>query len=145
MFKLILYREFFLVPIICGFLIQCIKSLIYLFVEKRVSISRFMQADGMPNLHSAVFSSLSAGIGIKYGFSSILFSLITVYSVIVIHDTMRLKGEKGKQVDVLNRIITSVDTYKDIAEDSKLRVLQFRPLDVLAGTVLGGIGAFALR
>jgi len=144
MFKLILYREIFLVPIICGLLIQCIKPLIYFIVVKRVSIARFTQPDGMPNLHSAVFSSLSASIGIKYGFSSILFSLITVYSVIVIHDTMRLKGEKGKQVNVLNRIITSIDTYRDIAEDGNLRVLQFRPLDVFAGTVLGVIGAFAL-
>ena len=144
MFKLILYREIFLVPIICGILIQCVKLLIYLIVVKKISITRFIQTDGMPNLHSAVFSSLSAAVGIKYGFSSILFSLITVYSVIVIHDTMRLKGEKGKQVHVLNRIITSIDTYKDIAEDSKLRVLQFRPLDVLTGTVLGVIGAFAL-
>ncbi len=144
MLKLVLYREIFLVPIICGCLIQCIKFVIYLIAVKRISLTRFIQADGMPNLHSAVFSSLSASMGIKYGFSSILFSLVTVYSVIVIHDTMRLKGEKGKQVDVLNRIITSIETYKDIAEDGKLRVLQFRPLDVLAGTVLGVIGAFAL-
>jgi uncharacterized protein len=144
MFKLTLYREIFLVPIICGFLVQCIKAIIYLLVVKRISIARLAQTDGMPNLHSAVFSSLGASIGIKYGFSSILFSLITVYSVIIIHDTMRLKGEKGKQVHVLNRLISSIDTYKDIGEDSKLRVLQFRPLDVLAGTVLGVIGAFAL-
>jgi acid phosphatase family membrane protein YuiD len=144
MFKLLLYREIFLVPILCGCIIQCIKALIYLIAVKRVSLTRLIQTDGMPNLHSAVFSSLSAAIGIKFGWSSILFSLITVYSVIVIHDTMRLKGEKTKQVDVLTRIITSSETYKDIAEDSKLRVLQFRPLDVLAGTVLGIVGAFAI-
>jgi uncharacterized protein len=98
----------------------------------------------MPNLHSAVFSSLSTCMGLKYGFSSILFSVTTVYSVIVIHDTMRLKGEKGKQVSVLNRIISSSDTYRDIANDGELRALRFRPLDVMCGTLLGIIGAYAL-
>jgi acid phosphatase family membrane protein YuiD len=144
MLRTILYRDIFLVPILCGLFIQCIKFVIYLLEERRVNIGTLVQTDGMPNLHSAVFSSLSAAIGIKYGFSSILFSLVTVYSVIIIHDTMRLKGEKGKQAGVLKKIIASVDSYKDIADENALRVLNFRPLDVLAGTVLGVIGAYVL-
>lgn len=144
MFRAILYREIFLVPIICGVLIQSIKCIFYLIAEKRINIGKLVQTDGMPNLHSAVFSSLSACMGIKYGFSSILFSLVTVCSVMIIHDTMRLKGEKGKQVDVLNRIITSIDSYKDIADETTLRVLHFRPLDVVSGTILGIVGTYIL-
>ena len=144
MFKAILYREIFLVPILCGLLIQCLKFVLSLIATRRVNIGTLVQIDGMPNLHSAVFSSLAACTGIKYGFSSILFSFVTAYSVIVIHDTMRLKGEKGKQVDVLNRLIQSIDSYKDIADENALRVLQFRPLDVLSGTVLGVVGSCVL-
>lgn len=144
MFKSLLYREIFLVPFICGFFIQCLKVLIYSFVEKRVRIIRFVQADGMPNIHSAVFASLTTATGIKYGVSSILFALVCTYSVIIIHDTMRLKGEKGKQADLLNRILSSIDVYDGTETIEKLRVLQFRPLDVLSGTILGILGAFIL-
>lgn len=144
MLKQILYREIFLVPIICGFFIQCLKLLLYSIVNKRITIGRLVQADGMPNLNSAVFSSLSTCVGIKYGVSSILFSLITTYSVIIIYDTMRLKGEKGKQVTVLRRIISSIDEYNGIGSDKGLRVLHLRPFDVLSGAVLGILGAFLL-
>jgi len=144
MFKTLLYREIFLVPFICGFFIQCLKVLIYSIVEKKVNWLRFVQADGMPNVHSAVFASLSTAIGIKYGVSSILFALVTTCSVIIIHDTMRLKGEKGKQTDLLNRILSSIDVYDGRETSEKLRVLQFRPLDVASGTILGILGAFLM-
>ena len=144
MFRQVLYREIFIVPIMCGFLVQIIKMLVYLVAEKKISIGKLAQIDGMPNLHSAVFSSLSAAIGIKYGYSSILFSLAAVYTVIIIHDTTRLKGEKGKQTYVLNRIISSVESYRDIASDWELRARRFEPLDVLCGTALGVVGTYLI-
>jgi uncharacterized protein len=144
MFRQVLYHEIYLVPIICGLLIQTIKMVSYLIVERRVNIGALAQADGMPNLHSAVFSSLAATVGIKYGFSSILFSLVGGYTVIIIHDTMRLKGEKVKQTNVLKGIISSSESWRDIADDGELRALRFEPLDVLCGTALGVLGSFAL-
>ena len=144
MIRQLLYREIFLVPFICGFLMQCLKVLLYSIVNKKVNIGRFLQADGLPNMHSAVFGSLSTVIGIKYGISSILFSLATTYSVIIIYDTMRLKGEKGKQVDVLNRIISSLDRQAEIGSEWRLRVLHFRPFDVISGAVLGIVFAYLL-
>jgi len=103
-----------------------------------------VQAEGMPNLHSAVFSSLSTGIGIKYGVSSILFSFVTTYSVIIIYDTMKLKGERGKQANILSRILSSIEEYKTIQPRSALRVLDIRPFDVMSGAILGALIAFLL-
>jgi hypothetical protein len=144
MLRQYLFREIALVPVMCGFFIQCLKVVLYSIVYKKVALYKFVQADGLPNLHSGVFGSLSASIGIKYGFSSILFAFVGVISIIVIHDTMRLKGEKGKQVGILNRIISSDASYRDIADEDALRVLRFTPLDVLSGTLLGVALAFAL-
>lgn len=133
-----------MVPILCGAFTQFLKVILYSIVDKRINIGRFMQTGGLPNLHSAVFSSLSAGIGIKYGYSSLLFSLVTTYSAIIVYDTMRLKGEKGKQVDVLNKIMTSLDVNRSSGTEHALRVLHFRPFDVACGVALGILGAFAL-
>jgi acid phosphatase family membrane protein YuiD len=144
MLKQVLYREIFLVPVICGMLIQVIKLILSSIAERRFRLDALTQADGMPNLHSGVFSSLAMTIGMKYGFSSILFSFVAAFSIIIIHDTMRLKGEKVKQTNVLNRIISSTEGYRDITEEGELRTLRFKPLDVLSGTVLGVIGAYSL-
>ncbi len=140
MFKAWLYRDAFTVPIICGILIQFLKVILYSIVEKRVAIERFVQPHGLPNMHAAVFGSLFTLVGIKYGVSSILFSFAATFSIIIIHDTMRLKGEKGKQVHLLNILLTSIDSKNDLDSGKALRVIRFRPFDVISGAVLGILG-----
>ncbi len=139
-----LYRDIVLVALCVGIINQCLKVMLYSIVNKRFVFYKFVQADGFPNLHSAVFSALATTIGIKYGFSSILFSFVAVFSAIVIHDTMRLKGEKRKQVDLLNRIIASEASYADMADEGIQRVFRFTPIDVLSGAAIGIAGSFAL-
>ena len=87
---------------------------------------------------------ITASIGIKYGFSSILFSVVTTYSVIIIHDTLRLKGEKGRQADLLNKILTNVEQYSKLNESLSIKVLHYRPLDVLSGAVVGIVATIVL-
>ena len=137
MMKEMLYRDIFLVPILCGLLIQILKVTLYSLAEKRIAIDRILHPYGLPNLHATVFASLSTVVGVKYGYSSILFSFVTTYSVIIIHDTMRLKGEKGKQVDLINRLLLRIDSNADIAGHGTLRVIRLKPFDVLSGTLLG--------
>ena len=144
MIKALLYRDTFIVPIICGVLIQTLKVILYSVVDKRVAIERFVQPHGMPNLHSAVFGSLFTVVGIKYGVSSILFSFAATYSVIIIHDTMRLKVEKGKQVHLLSMLLSTIDSKNDLESGKALRVIRFRPFDVLSGTVIGILGTILI-
>lgn len=144
MFRVILFRDIYLVPIGAGVCSQIVKMLIYTALQRRFLPGRLLQPDGMPNLHSAVFGSFSAAIGIKYGFGSLLYSVVTTYSVIIIHDTLRLKRAKGKQVSVLNRILLDVDTFGDLGVTGITRVLQYRPLDVLCGVLLGVLFAYVL-
>ena len=143
MIKELLYRDIFLVPLMCGFCIQVLKVSLYTIAEKRLALERFLQPYGLPNLHSAVFGSLSTVVGIKYGLSSILFSFITTYSAIIIHDTMRLKGEKGKQVDILNRLLVKLNQGTDVGARA-LRGFELRPFDVLSGAIIGVLGTILI-
>lgn len=132
-----LYRYIFLVPLIVGSMVQIIKLILYSIVNRRIDYGRILKADGMPNLHAAVFVSLSSGIGIKYGYSTLLFSVVAAYSIIIVHDTLRLKREKEKQTYIINSIITNLDGFSDIDGISIKKVLQFRLYDVAAGGALG--------
>jgi len=137
MYREVFYRELYLAPIITGVIVQVVKVVLYSIVQHRFAFERFMQTDGFPSLHAGVFSSLATCVGIKYGYSSILFSVVTTYSVIIIHDTLRLKGEKGKQAHVLNELLQSVEQYSEIGDSLTIKVLRYRPLDVLSGVVIG--------
>lgn len=137
MMRQLLYRDLFLVPILAGLVCQILKLVIYSVVERKFIPGGLFRPDGMPNVHAAVFSALSTVIGIKYGFSSLLYSVGTTYSIVILHDTMRVKREKEKQVDVLNRIISSLDWFGEFDSDGMKRVLKYRPLDVFGGIILG--------
>lgn len=137
MISQILYRDIYLIPILCGVFAQLLKVLLYSLVARRFIPGRLFQHDGMPNLHATVFGSLSAAVALKYGISSILFSATSAFSIIIMHDTMRVKREKEKQVDVLNKILTSISEQDGNYSERINRVLQFRPLDVICGAALG--------
>ncbi len=140
----ILYRDIFLLPILAGLVCQLLKLVIYSVIERRFMPGGLFRPDGMPNVHAAVFSALSTVIGIKYGYSSLLYSVATTYSIVILHDTMRVKREKEKQVDVLNRIISSIDLSGGLDSEGMKRVLQYRPLDALAGVMLGATLSYLL-
>jgi acid phosphatase family membrane protein YuiD len=135
--KQILYRDIFLLPIMAGIICQVIKLIIYSVMEKKFIPGGLFKPDGMPNVHASVFAALSTVIGIKYGFSSLLCSVSGAYSIVILHDTMRIKRAREKQVNVLNRIISSIEGYGELGANRIERVLQYRPLDVLAGMILG--------
>jgi len=137
MIKLLLYADIFIVPLLCGILVQILKLVIYSVVERDLNIGRLFQADGMPNLHATVFASLSTTVGLKYGYSSIVFAVSATYTVIILHDTMRVKRQKEKQVGILNSIISNLEEYKKFDSFNANRILQFRPLDVVSGAALG--------
>jgi acid phosphatase family membrane protein YuiD len=135
--KELLLRDIFIIPIGAGLVCQLIKLVIYSVLERRFMPGGLIKPDGMPNVHAAIFSALSTVIGIKYGYSSLLYSVAATYSVVILHDTMRVKRAKEKQVDVLNRIILSVEWSGGPDVDGTRRVLQYRPLDVLGGIAVG--------
>ena len=137
MFKQLLYGEIFLIPILAGLICQVLKLIIYSVVARKFVPGGLFRPDGMPNVHASVFAALATVVGMKYGYSSLLYSVTATYSIVILHDTMRVKREKEKQVDVLNRIISSMEEYGDLEESVVRKVLQYRPLDVLGGVLLG--------
>ncbi|MBN2185721.1 MAG: divergent PAP2 family protein [Candidatus Krumholzibacteriota bacterium] len=144
MVKSILYKDIFIIPIVCGVLVQILKSIIYSVAEREANIGRLFQADGMPNLHATVFAALSTTVGLKYGFSSILFAVTATYTFIIVHDTMKVKREKEKQVGILNSIISNIQGLKNDGLSDATRILQFRPLDVSSGAAFGILLAYLI-
>ena len=96
--------------------------------EKGIDISRIIVSGGMPSSHSSFVSCMSTMIGLKYGFSSDLFAVAVVVSLIIMYDASGVRQAVGKQATILNQLI----------EEEKLKELMgHTPKQVFFGGLLG--------
>lgn len=106
------------------------------------NITRILGSGGMPSSHAAFVSTLSTSIGIKYGFSSDLFAIVTVFSLIIIYDASGVRRAVGEQANVLNHLInhldlTQLDKDKELIKKDLKELVGHTPVEVFVGTFLG--------
>lgn len=83
---------------------QAFKVVLYSVREKRLALSWFLSAGGMPSAHSAFVTALSVSVGLWSGFSSDVFAVAFVFSVIIIYDSWRLRGAVQHHARALKKI-----------------------------------------
>ncbi len=83
---------------------QAFKVVLYSVREKRLALSWFFSAGGMPSAHSAFVTALSVSVGLWSGFSSDVFAVAFVFSVIIIYDSWRLRGAVQHHARALKKI-----------------------------------------
>ena len=96
----------------------------------------------MPSSHSALVTALATGIGQTVGWSSTEFALATIFAVIVMYDAAGVRRAAGDQARVLNQIIELFEDHQ-ITEDRLKEILGHTPFQVLVGSILGVIVAWA--
>ncbi|MEJ2721102.1 MAG: divergent PAP2 family protein [bacterium] len=133
----------FLVAILAGVCAQLIKVLSFLLIEKRVEYRRFVQTDGMPNMHSTAFSALAIAVGREAGFGSIEFSFAVCMTAVILVDTLNVKNATSRQAEVIWLLMNRVRKERPWARANNTG-LSYTPLDVFSGVVLGVVFAFVL-
>lgn len=125
----------FQVALLAMFIAQGMK----IFTIRPFSISRFLGAGGMPSSHSSFVSSLCTMIGLKHGFSSDLFAVTAVFSLITMYDATGVRRAVGKQAHVLNRLINDLGNKhdKEIIYGELKELVGHTPIEVFAGALLG--------
>jgi len=64
-----------------------------------------VHAGGMPSAHSAMVSTLTTSLGLYEGLSSPGFTVAAVFSLIIIHDAVRLRGAVQLHAQVLDSLV----------------------------------------
>lgn len=122
-----------------------IAQFMKIFTDFPFDLTRIIGSGGMPSSHAAFVSTLSTTIGLKYGFDSDLFAIVTVFSLIIIYDAGGVRRAVGEQANVLNHLIEHLELKtinrnrekeKIIIEDLK-ELIGHTPFEVLAGAILG--------
>ena len=109
-----------------------------LIKTKKFNPERLIGSGGMPSSHSALVCSLTAAIGCIEGFSSSIFALSTVLSLVVMYDAAGGRRAAGQQARILNKIVEEWEKSDLASKDKRLKeLLGHTPKEVIAGAILG--------
>lgn len=118
---------------------QLVKVPIYFISHLALDPKLAFRTGGMPSSHSAAVAALTAGVGMKDGFSSSLFAIACLFGVITMYDAAGLRRHAGTHAAILNRMTRKLANLQ--GEEQALpwlrETLGHRQAEVLAGAALG--------
>lgn len=92
-----------LIPVIAWITAVILKGF-YGIHTKNFSVSQTLGSGGMPSVHSALVTSITTALGIKYGVFSDIFTIALVFSMIIIYDAINVRFEAGLHAKALNQL-----------------------------------------
>ncbi|WP_003539998.1 divergent PAP2 family protein [Desulfotomaculum nigrificans] len=121
---------------------QVLKGLLASLHSKKWQWSRFHGAGGMPSSHSAMVTALATAAGLSYGWSSSLFTITAIFSVIVMYDAMGVRRAAGNQARILNQILEEMGRQDGQQNVKALKeLIGHTPVEVAVGALIGVIMA----
>ena len=138
-FAQLLHNPFLICPLGSWFVAQVLKVIINACIHKKLDWERLVGDGGMPSGHSATVSALAMTALLRCGPGSFEFAVCAVLAIIVCHDAMGVRLETGKQAQMLNEIIRTVEvlTKQDLPEVKLKELVGHTPIQVLAGITIG--------
>lgn len=118
-------------------LAQMLKVFTGVIREKRFNFRWLIMTGGMPSSHSAAVASLSTVVGLYYGFRTIPFWMVLVFSLIIMFDAAGVRRAVGRQAGILNKIVDEISQGQQIREKRLKELLGHTPVEVLAGAGMG--------
>lgn len=129
-----------LVPIIAWVVAVILKGFYGLHM-KNFSVSQTLGSGGMPSVHSALVTSITTALGIKYGVFSDIFTIALVFSMIIIYDAINVRFESGLHAKALNQLKCNKEAARDYNFNESIGHL---PGEAFAGSVIGIVVAIVL-
>lgn len=135
------------VAAISCFLAQFYKVFSPLLKGEKIQWRRLFQTGGMPSSHASTVVSLSTGVYMLKGSSSIEFAISMVFMGIILYDATGIRRQAGKHAKALNTLVDSIekrDGIEIISEEFK-EFLGHTPLEVFVGSLLGIVVGLLFR
>ena len=120
---------------------QISKTIIDLFQQRRLVLSRLVSSGGMPSSHSALVTGLATATGRIAGVSSAAFAITVVLASIVMYDAAGVRRAVSIQARILNQMIDEAFQGSPMAEKRLRELIGHTPIQVIIGGMLGvGVG-----
>jgi acid phosphatase family membrane protein YuiD len=114
---------------------QAFKVVLYSIRDRKLSLSYFVSAGGMPSAHSAFVTALSVSVGLWNGFGSDLFAVSCVFSLIIVYDAFRLRGTVQHHARVLKKLAS---LHPQVGAEELTEMVGHTLGEIAAGILVGG-------
>ena len=121
---------------------QISKPIIEYIRKRRINMRLLVSAGGMPSSHSASVCALATAVGMQESVTSTLFAMAFLSAIIVMYDAAGVRRAASIQAHILNQIIDELFQGHPISETRLRELLGHTPVEVVAGAVLGILGAW---
>lgn len=127
------------------FVAQSLKPIMYYIVYKKWNLSLLTASGGLPSSHSSLVMTLSTIVGLTEGFTSTVFSITMVFSIIVMYDAANVRYYAGKNIQLTKCLIRDlkkmdlyINKFTDPIYDERIKqILGHKWIEVFSGAVLG--------
>ncbi len=123
---------------------QVLKVIYTYFRENRIDSHLLFSSGGMPSSHGAMVIGLTTAIGLQEGWTSALFCVSIVFSLIVLYDAAGIRRAAGLQAALLNQLAQDFFEKGEIKAEKLTELLGHTPFEVIIGSLLGVGVAFSL-
>ncbi|WP_077624978.1 divergent PAP2 family protein [Sediminibacillus massiliensis] len=134
---------------------QIVKIPIQFIATREFKPGLAFSTGGMPSSHSAAVAAVSTGIGLQEGFSTGIFAVSTVFSIIIMFDASGVRRQAGEQAILLNTLVKDFSHFveeakvwgkkQDYQKQEELKeLLGHQPIEVFFGGLSGVLIALVL-
>lgn len=117
---------------------QVSKTILELFKQRKLALSRLVSSGGMPSSHSALVTGLATAVARKVGIASPEFAIAVVLASIVMYDAAGVRRAVSIQARILNQMIEEAFQGSPMAAEKRLReLIGHTPVQVFVGGLLG--------
>jgi hypothetical protein len=116
---------------------QTLKVIIHSVRQRRLDLSVWVSAGGMPSSHSALVAALATAVGLRNGFASDVFAIALILAIVVMYDAAGVRRAASIQARILNQIIDELFQGHPISEERLRELLGHTPIQVFAGAAIG--------
>jgi acid phosphatase family membrane protein YuiD len=129
-----------------GLLCQLLKLMLYSLMKRRLDLALIARGSGLPSLQATLLACLLVLVIARSGWKSGETAFALVFTVIVVHDTMKLTVAASRQREAVYHLVTSLpeagEFHQRVAGFLDPRLHQVS--HVVVGVVFGGLFALAL-
>lgn len=116
---------------------QVSKTILDLFRQRKLILSRLVSSGGMPSSHSALVTGLATATGRVSGLGSASFAIAVVMASIVMYDAAGVRRAVSIQARILNQMIDEAFQGSPMAEKRLRELIGHTPIQVFVGALLG--------
>lgn len=129
--------------LLANFLAQVLKPFFHYLRTGETKYSLFVESGGFPSSHTSMVVALTLAIALKEGFTSNIFYISFVFSLITIYDAANVRYYAGQNIAVTKQLILDIETLmqtklSDPVYLKKIKtVLGHQWVEVFGGVILG--------